>query len=242
MQKGIEIFIDGDVKQFLDHWNLPPGVDRKPCGDTLRFFLHDEATDHFGRIKDVVGELGDAVKLASSFFIRDVTPADCDAAELLHLLPESVDGIGLTASFADRHDMLRQPELPLYTRVDMTGRLYINTGGGLHLFHDTLIEQLRKQHLADTLACVPVNIEAAAGKAPTGWSAAFCTHDLGAANMHERFIPEFARANWHGEPFNTSLAFGKGDFFFVSQKVRQVFQHCSEKQVGTVEFEPIALV
>jgi hypothetical protein len=63
MQKGIEIFIDGDVNQFLEHWNLPPGVDRIPRGDTLRFFLHGEATAHFARIKDVVAKLGDAVEL-----------------------------------------------------------------------------------------------------------------------------------------------------------------------------------
>lgn len=242
MRKGIEIFIDGDVKQFLDHWNLPPGVDRKPCGDTLRFFLHDAATEHFARIKEVVGELGDAVELESSFFTRDVTPADCDDAELLFLTPISLDGIGLTASFADREDKMRQRELPLYTWVDMTGRLYINTGGGLHLFHKKLIEKLCQKNLADHLRFVPLKVEVASSKGAKGWHAAFGTHDLGAANTHERFIPEFARANWHGEPFNTSLAFGDGDFLFVSQEVRQVFQQCSEKQVGTVEFEPIALV
>lgn len=242
MQKGIEIFIDGDVNQFLEHWNLPPGVDRIPRGDTLRFFLHGEATAHFARIKDVVAKLGDAVELESVFFMRDVTPADCDDAELLFMMPLSLDGIGLTASFADRADMLRHRELPLYSRVDMTGRLYINTGGGLHLFQETLIEKLRQKNLADHLTFVPLKITAAAGKASKAWSAVFCTHDLGPANTHERFIPEFDRANWHGEHFNTSLAFGDGDFLYVSQAVRQVFQYCSEKQVGTVEFEPIALV
>jgi len=242
MKKDIEIFIDGDVKQFLERWNLPPGVDRKPCGDTLRFFLHDEATEHFARIKDVVDELGDAVQLESSFFTHDVTPEDGDDAKLLFLTPISLDGIGLTASFADREDKMRQRELPLYTRVDMAGRMYINTGGGLHLFHDTLIDTLLKQHLADTLMFIPLNIEAASGKASEGWYVAFCTHDLGAANTHERFIPEFARANWHGEHIATSLVFGDGDFFFVSQAVRQVFRECSEKQVGMVEFKPIALI
>jgi hypothetical protein len=242
MRKGIEIFIDGDVKQFLECWNLPPGIERIPCGDTLRFFLHDEATGHFARIKNVAAELGDAVELESSFFICDVTPTDCDDAELLFLTPISLDGIGLTASFADRADMLRQRELPLYTQVDMVGRLYINTGGGLHLFHEKLIEKLCQKNIADHLMFVPLKVEVASGKGAKGWYAAFCTHDLGTANTHERFIPEFSRANWHGEPFNTSLAFGDGDFLFVSQKVRQIFRQCSEEQVGTVEFEPIALV
>jgi hypothetical protein len=64
-------------------------------------------------------------------------------------------------------------ELPLYSRVDMTGRLYINTGGGLHLFQETLIEKLRQKNLADHLTFVPLKITAAAGKASKAWSAVF---------------------------------------------------------------------
>ncbi len=45
--------------------------------------------------------------------MRDVTPADCDDAELLFMMPLSLDGIGLTASFADRADMLRPPRIAI---------------------------------------------------------------------------------------------------------------------------------
>jgi hypothetical protein len=240
MKKGIEIFIDGNFKRFLERWTIPEGVILKSDIEFLRFFLLDTMTGHYDDIKRIVSGLDD-VQMESSFFIRDVTSDDCDKVELLHFQPYSTDGIGLTESFADRFEIMKKKELAVYSRRKPAGRIYLYTESGLHLFNEKLIEKINKGKLGENLIFIPLNFDGSC-KNIKGWYAAFSTHDLGRADIHEKFIPEFNRNNWNGEHFNTSTEYLKGFSFFVTQDVKKLFLGLSEKQRGEVSFEPVVLV
>lgn len=235
MRKGIECFVEGDTRLFKQRASLPATA--RVVADTeglLRFFLYDQDCTHYTALKQAADH--PAIAFESAFFVRDVVPEDLRGAELLHLLPVALDGIGRAGAGEDG------APLRLFSRVALKQRRYVQTGGGLHLFHRDVVQALEQHGFTAGVTFEPVTTEPGSRVNFDRWRLLRIENDLGEAHTQERFIVAFERAGWNGADFNTATGYGDGEFVFVSPRLAEYMLNLPPSQRGEIAFEPVELI
>lgn len=240
MNKFIEFYITGDIDLFLEHFKNPAEfMFRRTSDNKADFFLPNAKVYLYPEIKRILETIKDRVSYKTIFDANDFTKEECDKAELLYFFSTSKDGIGLLKMYDTVYDMWKEPKLNLFSRINPSG-LFISTGGGLHLFNEELIEKMKKENITNGINFIPCVIEFE-GKEITDWFYGYANNDLGDYDRGEgRFLRTFERARWHGEDFNTSSIY-KTNILIVSNKVYRFFNNLTEKQKGSVRFQPVDL-